>query len=283
MIPTVEPNAFDDIVVRLLGLPIMTAREYIDGPPPGWFVLDVMQRELDGQDWVALLIDTDPDDLQARRSARQCWVNIPGQHDTRDTACDALEVMLLGTEADDNTWVLCTSELGEGLPQTQQERRKWCGCDLRGGDAAVDAVRRDQDAGAAERLDTAPGRQLLVRQRTMLSNALRGHLAELGIVSAKGRNGTAELATYFAPEGSGLTARQVAGQLGSLGHEVEILSSSKICLTRFTRHVRAVHDAAGAVGPYAVTPEAWDKILAAPNFQTWPRNVFSDCPISKLD
>jgi transposase len=33
-------------------------------------------------------------------------------------------------------------------------------------------------------------RQLLVRQRTMLSNALRGHLAELGIVSAKGRNGT---------------------------------------------------------------------------------------------
>src|SRR5437763_7462821 len=36
-------------------------------------------------------------------------------------------------------------------------------------------------------------RQLLVRQRTMLSNALRGHLAELGIVWAKGRNGTGEL------------------------------------------------------------------------------------------
>ena len=31
-------------------------------------------------------------------------------------------------------------------------------------------------------------RQLLVRQRTMLSNAIRGHLSELGIVSAKGRN-----------------------------------------------------------------------------------------------
>jgi hypothetical protein len=27
----------------------------------------------------------------------------------------------------------------------------------------------------------------------MLSNAIRGHLAELGIISAKGRNGTAEL------------------------------------------------------------------------------------------
>src|SRR3974390_1197295 len=36
-------------------------------------------------------------------------------------------------------------------------------------------------------------RQLLVRQRTMLSNALRGHLAELGIVSEKGRNGIGQL------------------------------------------------------------------------------------------
>ena len=36
-------------------------------------------------------------------------------------------------------------------------------------------------------------RQLLVRQRTMLSNALRGHMVELGIISAKGRKGTAEL------------------------------------------------------------------------------------------
>jgi transposase len=39
-------------------------------------------------------------------------------------------------------------------------------------------------------------RQLLVRQRTMLSNAIpraRGHMTELGIISAKGRNGTAEL------------------------------------------------------------------------------------------
>jgi hypothetical protein len=41
-------------------------------------------------------------------------------------------------------------------------------------------------------------RQLLVRQRTMLSNALRGHLAELGVVSAKGRNGTGELLSIVA-------------------------------------------------------------------------------------
>ncbi len=39
-------------------------------------------------------------------------------------------------------------------------------------------------------------RQLL-QQRTMLSNAIRGHMAELGLVSAKGRNGTAELLTII--------------------------------------------------------------------------------------
>ena len=43
-------------------------------------------------------------------------------------------------------------------------------------------------------------RQLLVRQRTMLSNAIRGHMAELGIISATGRNGTAELLKIIATE-----------------------------------------------------------------------------------
>ena len=46
-------------------------------------------------------------------------------------------------------------------------------------------------------------RQLLVRQRTMLSNAIRGHLAELGIISAKGRNGTTELFKIIADEKDG--------------------------------------------------------------------------------
>jgi transposase len=41
---------------------------------------------------------------------------------------------------------------------------------------------------------------LLVCQRTMLSNAIRGHMAELGIISAKGRNGTAELLAIIADE-----------------------------------------------------------------------------------
>jgi predicted ATP-grasp superfamily ATP-dependent carboligase len=54
-------------------------------------------------------------------------------------------------------------------------------------------------------------------------------------------------------EGSGLTSRQVAGRLGRLGHEVEILSSSRICLTRFTRHVTAVRD----VPRFGLDPFGW--------------------------
>ena len=43
-------------------------------------------------------------------------------------------------------------------------------------------------------------RQLLVCQRTMLTNAIRGRMAELGIICAKGRNGTAELLRIIADE-----------------------------------------------------------------------------------
>jgi ATP-grasp domain len=54
-------------------------------------------------------------------------------------------------------------------------------------------------------------------------------------------------------EGSGLTSRQVATRLGELGHDVEILSSTPVCLTRFTRHVSKVH----AVPPFGRAPLAW--------------------------
>jgi glutathione synthase/RimK-type ligase-like ATP-grasp enzyme len=54
-------------------------------------------------------------------------------------------------------------------------------------------------------------------------------------------------------EGSGLTSRQVATRLGALGHHVEILSSTPFCLTRFTRHVRALHE----VPRFADDPIKW--------------------------
>ena len=35
-------------------------------------------------------------------------------------------------------------------------------------------------------LDAASRRELFIRQRTMLINAIRGHMAELGIIGCKG-------------------------------------------------------------------------------------------------
>lgn len=54
-------------------------------------------------------------------------------------------------------------------------------------------------------------------------------------------------------EASSPTSRQVAGRLGELGHEVEVLSSTPLCIGRFTRHVRAVH----RVPRFGTDPLAW--------------------------
>ncbi len=61
-------------------------------------------------------------------------------------------------------------------------------------------------------------------------------------------------------DGSGLTARQVATQLDTLGHIVEVLSPDPVALTRFTKHVRRVH----RVPAYGIEPLSWlDAALAA--------------------
>jgi hypothetical protein len=60
-------------------------------------------------------------------------------------------------------------------------------------------------------------------------------------------------------DGSGLTARQVAGRLSASGHHVEVLSPDRLCLCRFTRHVRRVH----VVPSYGADPLGWlDATLA---------------------
>jgi hypothetical protein len=77
--------------------------EYLDSPAPGWFVLDVMREKSGKWDWVALMIDVDPEDLQncicefpakffihpndyrpGDRVAHQSWVRIPGKHRNRE-------------------------------------------------------------------------------------------------------------------------------------------------------------------------------------------------------
>jgi glutathione synthase/RimK-type ligase-like ATP-grasp enzyme len=54
-------------------------------------------------------------------------------------------------------------------------------------------------------------------------------------------------------DGSGLRSRQVATVLVESGREVEVLSSTRLCLTSFTRRVRKVH----LVPPFATAPLAW--------------------------
>ena len=50
------------------------------------------------------------------------------------------------------------------------------------------------------RLTLHRARDLLMRQRTWLINALRAHMAELGIVAAQGREGVKELLKIIASE-----------------------------------------------------------------------------------
>jgi hypothetical protein len=70
-------------------------REYLDRPPPGWFVLDVLKKEWRKWDWVALMIDIDFDDFQAGAKYRSASVRIPGKHRSRDSAWKVLEDMML--------------------------------------------------------------------------------------------------------------------------------------------------------------------------------------------
>ena len=54
-------------------------------------------------------------------------------------------------------------------------------------------------------------------------------------------------------DGSGLTSKQVAHRLGTMGHRVEVLAPNGLCLSRFSRYVRNVHP----VPAYGPDPFAW--------------------------
>jgi transposase len=99
-------------------------------------------------------------------------------------------------------------------------------------------------------------RQLLVRQRTMISNALRGHLAELGIVSAKGRNGTAELLQIIAdrqvsPAVCGIL-EVLARQYGAIGTEIASIDKNIMVLHRACEASRRLAEIPG-IGPLSAT------------------------------
>ena len=102
-------------------------------------------------------------------------------------------------------------------------------------------------------------RQLLVRQRTMLSNAIRGHLAELGIVSAKGRNGTGELLEIITNDADSripLAARSIlkvlAAQYNVIGTEIASIGKSILAWHRSCEPSRRLEEIPG-IGPIVAT------------------------------
>jgi transposase len=116
---------------------------------------------------------------------------------------------------------------------------------------------KSKDQQAALMLHRA--RQLLVRQRTMLSNAMRGHLAELGIVSAKGRQGTGVLLEIIADAEDGrvpLVARGVldvlARQYRTIGAELGSIDRSILAWHRSCEASRRLEEIPG-IGPVVAT------------------------------
>jgi transposase len=82
------------------------------------------------------------------------------------------------------------------------------------------------------------GRQLLVRQRTMLSNAIRGHMAELGIISAKGRNGTVELLEIITNADDNRVPAVARLSLGALARQYANTTAE---IRAFEKHIHAWH------------------------------------------
>ena len=123
-------------------------------------------------------------------------------------------------------------------------------------------------------------RQLLVRQRTMLSNAIRGHMAELGIISAKGRKGTAELLEVIA--GADDDRIPVIARL-SLDALVRQYTNTTAEIRVIERHIHAWHRSSEAsrrleeipgVGPIVATALVaevgdWKAFSSGRNLAAW--------------
>jgi transposase len=101
-------------------------------------------------------------------------------------------------------------------------------------------------------------RQLLVCQRTMLSNAIRGHMAELGFISAKGRNGTADLLKIVAKQDDRIPAAArfsldiLARQYAAIRTEIVAIEKRIHAWHRSSEESRRLEEIPG-VGPIVAT------------------------------
>lgn len=123
-------------------------------------------------------------------------------------------------------------------------------------------------------------RQLLVRQRTMLANAIRGHMAELGIISAKGRNGTAELLEAIAnaaddciPAVARLSLDALARQYAIVTAEIRVIEKHMHAWHRGCEESRRLEEIPG-IGPIVATALIaevgdWKAFSSGRNLAAW--------------
>ena len=123
-------------------------------------------------------------------------------------------------------------------------------------------------------------RQLLVRQRTMLSNAIRGHLAELGIISAKGRNGTAQLLEAIAnqeddriPVVARFSLEILARQYAAIAAEIGAIENRIHAWHRSCEESRRLEEIPG-IGPIVATALVaevgdWKAFSSGRNLAAW--------------
>ena len=91
----------------------MTTIEYLDQPPADWFPIAVMRTKARSREWVALVVDVPPNELETRSwdnlvwlyvhpdnyrpqapRGRHAYVRIPNKHRNEDAAWEALEHMI---------------------------------------------------------------------------------------------------------------------------------------------------------------------------------------------
>jgi transposase len=123
-------------------------------------------------------------------------------------------------------------------------------------------------------------RQLLVRQRTMLSNAIRGHMAELGIILAKGRNGTAELLKIIAnadddrlPAAARFSLDVLARQYGTITAVIGAIEKRIHAWHRSCEESRRLEEIPG-IGPIVATALVaevgdWKAFSSGRNLAAW--------------
>ena len=82
-------------------------------------------------------------------------------------------------------------------------------------------------------------RQIFIRQQTSVINAIRGHMAEFGIVAAGGRNGVEQLLAIVADAGDQRVPEVARACLAALGAQLRMVKAQ---ILEFDRRIRAGTD-----------------------------------------